>query len=123
LRYQGTLLLSLLSCVQHTIPTSLGPHLRLPDHTLPLQDVQQASNWKDWARTTSSRGTVCLRPLTLVIVTSVVVGLVCLALLHQPRLDKSAQGEFPRHGRLGLQNCQQFLELIHREAEPLRRVP
>jgi hypothetical protein len=61
-----------------------------------------ASNCNAWARTTSSSGTVYLPPETLAIVTSVVVGLVCLPLLRQPRLHEPAQKQLPPYARLGL---------------------
>jgi hypothetical protein len=51
---------------------------------------------------------------------SVMLGLVCLPLLHQPRLDKSAKDAFPRYARLGLQGCQQIFEFICWKPKPLR---
>src|SRR5512134_2552288 len=67
--------------------------------------VKRASNWNAWARTTSSSGTVCLPPLTLVIITSVVPNLVLLLLSFQPDLHGS---EFLHHARLGLPGRQDW---------------
>jgi hypothetical protein len=45
------------------------------------------------------------------------VRLVCLPLVYQPRLDKSPEDQFSRHGRLRLQGHQEFREPVHGEID------
>ncbi len=56
------------------------------------------------ARTTSSRGTVCLPSSIFAIVSAGVTRVVDFPLVDQPRLHESAEKPFPRCWRLGLQD-------------------
>ena len=61
-----------------------------------------------------------LRLNALALLTSTLLGVVCLPLVHQPRVDQSAQEPFPHRRRLSLQCRQKFRQVVHGEIDSLR---
>ena len=63
-----------------------------------------------------------LRLNALALLPATLLRVVGFPLVHQPRLDESAQEPLPRCGRLRLQGCQKVREVIHGEIDSFRKV-